>query len=165
MTMPPEIIAKLEQAGMYPSAIATDAADAFENAKFIEATLDKWLADQKATRPHLFIDGVQVDLETLAFGDGNMTARARLVNQIGEAAAKERAAAWGLKSLTDKRAGKRPFGNGGNEKAKGDNPWSAEGWNLTKQGSLVRTLGEAKAAQIAKAAGSHLGATKPARAA
>jgi hypothetical protein len=42
-----------------------------------------------------------------------------------------------------------------------DNPWSAEGWNITRQGQYVRTHGEAKAAEAAKAVGSALGATKP----
>lgn len=47
----------------------------------------------------------------------------------------------------------------------GSNPWSADAWNITAQGKLVKAIGEVKAAQIAKAAGSHIGATRPARAA
>lgn len=43
-----------------------------------------------------------------------------------------------------------------------DNPWSKEGWNITKQGEVIRTQGEPKAAQIAAQAGSKIGATKPA---
>jgi hypothetical protein len=45
-----------------------------------------------------------------------------------------------------------------------NNPWSKEGWSLTKQGALVRQLGEAKAAEIAALAGSKIGSTKPAAA-
>ncbi len=44
------------------------------------------------------------------------------------------------------------------------NPWSAEGWNLTSQGSAFKA-DPALAARLAKAAGSHIGATKPTRAA
>lgn len=43
-----------------------------------------------------------------------------------------------------------------------NNPWSKEAWNLTKQGALVRELGEVKAAELAARVGSKLGATKPA---
>jgi hypothetical protein len=46
-----------------------------------------------------------------------------------------------------------------------NNPWSKAGWSLTKQGALVRQLGEAKAAEVAAQAGSRIGATKPAEAA
>jgi hypothetical protein len=42
-----------------------------------------------------------------------------------------------------------------------DNPWSAEGWNITAQGQVVRSQGEAKASEMAARVGSRLGATKP----
>ena len=41
------------------------------------------------------------------------------------------------------------------------NPWSAEGWDSLKQQSIVRSLGPAKASEIARSAGSFLGATSP----
>ena len=41
------------------------------------------------------------------------------------------------------------------------NPWSAKAWSLTEQGTMVRTLGMAKAQEMAKAAGSFVGATSP----
>jgi hypothetical protein len=40
------------------------------------------------------------------------------------------------------------------------NPWSPEGWNLTRQGSAFRA-DPALAARLAAAAGSHIGATRP----
>jgi hypothetical protein len=46
-----------------------------------------------------------------------------------------------------------------------DNPWSVAGWNLTKQGQVVREQGATKAEALAKAAGSKVGATRPSRAA
>lgn len=42
-----------------------------------------------------------------------------------------------------------------------ENPWTAEGWNMTKQGQYLRANGEEKAAAAAKAAGVTIGATKP----
>ncbi len=43
-----------------------------------------------------------------------------------------------------------------------NNPWTKEGWNMTKQGETIRTLGMEKASQMAKLAGSEIGATSPA---
>ena len=45
---------------------------------------------------------------------------------------------------------------GGDDK----NPWSAKGWNMTRQGELVRE-NRANAEDLAKQAGSHIGAVKP----
>ena len=42
-----------------------------------------------------------------------------------------------------------------------DNPWSASGWNMTRQGQIVREHGMARAQEMAKAAGSQVGATRP----
>ena len=58
------------------------------------------------------------------------------------------------------KSGKKP--NGADHSS---NPWRAESWSVTKQGALVKAIGAAKAAEIAKAAGSRIGATKPAQAA
>ncbi len=46
-----------------------------------------------------------------------------------------------------------------------NNPWSAEGWSVTRQGAVTRALGVEAAARIARAAGCALGSTKPAKAA
>lgn len=51
---------------------------------------------------------------------------------------------------------------GGTGGINGDkNPWSSEHWNLTQQGQIVREHGMTKAQELAKAAGSFVGATKP----
>ena len=42
-----------------------------------------------------------------------------------------------------------------------NNPFSAEGWNVTKQGQLIRDIGEEAARGICAAAGVAWGATKP----
>ena len=42
------------------------------------------------------------------------------------------------------------------------NPWSAEYWNLTRQGQFLREHGDDRAAAMAKAAGTTLGGGKPA---
>lgn len=54
--------------------------------------------------------------------------------------------------------GGRSGGSGG---LGGENPWKADQWNLTKQGQIVRE-DPAKADRLAKAAGSKVGALKPA---
>lgn len=41
------------------------------------------------------------------------------------------------------------------------NPWSAQHWNLTEQGRIVKEHGMAKAQELAKLAGSSVGATRP----
>lgn len=44
------------------------------------------------------------------------------------------------------------------------NPWGPGAqWNVTRQGQLVKSLGIEKASKIAAAAGSHIGATRPAQ--
>jgi hypothetical protein len=50
-------------------------------------------------------------------------------------------------------------GKGGGTSVK-DNPWSEAGWNLTKQGQVVKDIGPEKAADMAARVGSKLGATK-----
>jgi hypothetical protein len=163
MTLPKDVIETLRKAGMQTSAIDTDASEAFERAEFIPATLDAWLAKQREARPHWFIGGVQTDLETLAFASGNITARARLVKELGEDAATERAKEWGLKSITDfKTHGQRPGGEQQKEKPKGDNPWAEGSFNVTRQGQIAKA-DLALAQRLAKAAGSYIGATKPGR--
>lgn len=42
-----------------------------------------------------------------------------------------------------------------------DNPWSAEHWNLTRQGAYVLKYGEDMARKKARDAGSKFGATRP----
>jgi hypothetical protein len=49
----------------------------------------------------------------------------------------------------------------GGEYAGSNNPWSKEGWSLTKQGQVVTKLGAAKAAEVAAMAGAKIGDTKP----
>lgn len=51
-------------------------------------------------------------------------------------------------------------GKGGGMDPK-NNPWSAQGWNLTRQGELLRSEGREVAERLAKQAGSFIGATRP----
>lgn len=54
-------------------------------------------------------------------------------------------------------------GSGGRGATAGaDNPWSAEGWNMTKQGEVMRTAGRDRAEQLAKLAGTSIGGPRPA---
>jgi len=53
-------------------------------------------------------------------------------------------------------------GSGGRGGKGGENPWSHDGWNLTKQGAYVREHGREKADRMAKLAGTKVGGLKPA---
>lgn len=79
-----------------------------------------------------------------------------------------------LKDMQEKRPHWWPASVGGGSGTGGrggvpnraENPWSAEGWNVSKQGQYVKVHGEPKALEAAKAAGlSSLTATKPVKAA
>lgn len=119
----------------------------------------------KATRPHLFPAPIADDLAERAFaGRGNITARGQLIREVGQAEADKIAQRYGLRNTADTRPGKSPEGA---PRAKGrdnapSNPWSKSGFNVTKQGQIVRALGIEKAAAMARAAGSYIGATRPA---
>lgn len=52
-------------------------------------------------------------------------------------------------------------GGGSGSTVPSKNPWSAEHWNLTLQGQYLKEHGQEKAARVAKAAGSQLGAITP----
>lgn len=53
-------------------------------------------------------------------------------------------------------------GSGGGGGTGGKNPWTAEGWNMTEQGRVVREKGMEHAQRLASAAGTKVGGTKPA---
>jgi hypothetical protein len=58
--------------------------------------------------------------------------------------------------------GSEGSGKGGQGGYRGDNnPWSKGGWSMTKQGALVKQLGEEKAGAIAALVGCKIGDTKP----
>jgi hypothetical protein len=131
-----------------------------EHGDFIAASTDEWLKEQKqpGARPHLWPMAGQVELEASAFG-GNFTARNRLVKQIGIEAADARAKEWGLDGIHDYKT--KPTQPGAQrEKAKSSNPWSVEGWNLTKQMAAHRS-DPLLAERLATAAHSHVGAAHP----
>ena len=54
--------------------------------------------------------------------------------------------------------GANPGGTGG---AGGANPWTAESWNMTKQGQIIREKGMEHAKRLAEAAGTTVGGMKP----
>ncbi len=129
-----------------------------------------WIETLRETKSYLF--GPQTDehaeLEHAAFVEGNLTARGKLV-KANPALALARAKEYGLRDLSDFSRGTVPSNTPTGEKKptnKGkDNPWSAENWNITKQGALIKVMGLDGAARMAKAAGSHIGATRPTKAA
>jgi hypothetical protein len=133
-------------------------------------TAKAWLDTQREKRSYWW--GTQTDenaeLEQKAFGEGNVTARGKLVKG-NQALALARAKAWGLRDLNDYSRGTRPSDTPAGEKKPAakdrNNPWLPECWNITKQGQLIKVMGLDGAARMAKAAGSFVGATKPPKAA
>lgn len=76
-----------------------------------------------------------------------------------------------LTELVEKRPGWLPGSRGGGAgggsgplggiHGSSQNPWSYEGWNMTKQGAYLKEHGRDKADQAAKAAGTHFGGLRP----
>lgn len=74
-----------------------------------------------------------------------------------------------LQDMREKRTHWWPETVGGGSRGTGrggvptgaDNPWSAEGWNMTKQGAYLREHGAEKAAKLAEAAGTKVGGLRP----
>jgi hypothetical protein len=52
-------------------------------------------------------------------------------------------------------------GTGGGSGFQGKNPWTAEGWNMTEQGKLLKDKGKEYADRMAAAAGTTVGGLKP----
>jgi hypothetical protein len=133
-------------------------------------TVKAWIDAQREKRPHWFAAQTDenAELEQKAFGEGNVTARGKLVKG-NQAPALARAKAWGLRDLNDYSRGTRPSDTPAGEKKPAakdrNNPWLPECWNITKQGQLIKVMGLDGAARMAKAAGSFVGATKPPKAA
>lgn len=68
---------------------------------------------------------------------------------------------WWPQSLGGGAGGGSGSGNLSNK----ENPWSAAGWNITRQGQYVKQHGIDKATQMAERVGSKIGATSPPKAA
>lgn len=74
-----------------------------------------------------------------------------------------------LQDLRDKRPHWWPESVGGGSRGTrggapssgADNPWSAEGWNMTRQGAYLREHGAEKAGKMAEAAGTKVGGPRP----
>jgi hypothetical protein len=152
----------------------------FAAGTFSADTAAGWAATLKHDVPKLFdkpksvesdaANAANAELMASAFVSRSVTARGKLVEAIGEDKANEAAKTFGLTNLHDYvTRGKAPVvgekaDDKTNNKPKRDNPWgSGAQWSITKQGALVRALGVEKASEIARAAGSFIGATRPAK--
>ncbi len=115
---------------------------------------------------HYFAPKFEVSLADRAFLDGNITARGKLVAELGPVKALEIAQRYGLKSVHDTRRGTRPSDMPVDDKKKTGgtpNPWSEGSWDMVKQASIVKSLPYDKAEAIAASANppSFIGATSP----
>lgn len=161
------IAAHIAAAGMLPSAI-NEASDDFAAGKLGADNIAAWIEQQRAVRPYLWAAKGEAELESAAFGENgkvNLKARSELLQKLGQAAADARAVAWGLKNFGDystrptRPADMKPADNAKEKPNK--NPWRVANWNLTEQMRVYRA-DKALAERLAKAAGSYIGATRPA---
>jgi hypothetical protein len=133
-------------------------------------SLDKGLAKIIEGRPLWQPSGpdpkvqAQTELENAA-KSGNVSAHGALWKSLGTTKAERdrNYAEWCAKNAA--KPGKPAAGadDTPTEKDERDNPWLPGNWNATRQGQIVRSLGIEAAQRIAKAANSHIGATRPAK--
>lgn len=123
-----------------------------------------WIADNHKT---LLPTEYERSLADRAFVDNNLTARGKLVREVGKAEADKIAETYGLASSTDTARGKAPVrADAGGDKTKNaakhkSNPFHRSNWNISAQGALLKAVGVEKCAAIARAVGSRIGDTRP----
>jgi hypothetical protein len=87
-----------------------------------------------------------------------------LYKQVGEVRFNELCAQWQCDSKRTKPGIRPEWANKPEVKKAANrkgNPWSKEGWNVSKQGQIVSSLGIEKAAAMALSVGCVVGSTKP----
>ncbi|WP_426437806.1 hypothetical protein [Bradyrhizobium genosp. P] len=133
--------------------------DSLVNAEGV--SIEEWTKALRESKPHFFPPDTG-DLIDRAKA-GSLTAVSALYKQLGKQRFEEVMRQHGFSNPYDPRSapkpgatGKKPFDP---ERAK--NPWSAAGWNITRQGACVRSMGLARAQSIAKSCGCVVGSTKP----
>lgn len=128
-------------------------------------TIEEFVASLKTEKPHYFVSDTLDDLQERAFGaNPTLKARGELFNDVGPTLYRDIAKMWGA-SEGNLKPGTRPGPDVEAEKnpeivVKRNNPWSKQGWNITKQGALVASLGIEKSAAIARSVGCKIGDTK-----
>jgi hypothetical protein len=131
-------------------------------------TIDDFVKTLRTTNPWWF-PSTEPDLQQRAFLEGNMTARSEIIKNEGMEKYKMLAEQWSADPINPKIIGKQPgaeraLGPDAAEKRARDhksNPWSKQGWSLTKQGECIKVMGLDGAARLAKAVGCVVGSTKP----
>jgi hypothetical protein len=113
------------------------------------------LPDEKSAAPHGMahhaIDPALVE-QALA---GHITAKGAIARALGEDNA-------GTELFLQAERAKRGGGSDSNKKPSSENPWSKEGWSLTRQGAVYKS-DPALAARLAASANSRIGATHPSK--
>jgi hypothetical protein len=134
-------------------------------------TIEDFVGTLKKTKPHFYASYAPLSEEQaleemiedamLSPTPGKL---GKLYKQVGEVRYNELCAAWGTDPVR-MRPGVRPeWARRPEQKKIADrrgNPWSKEGWNLTKQMGLVKSIGIEKAAAMARSVGCVVGSTKP----
>jgi hypothetical protein len=125
-----------------------------------------------AEKPHLLPPQFESSLADRAFIDGNLSARAQLIREVGELEAARVAKSYGLTGIGDtKRA--RAAQTDEIKRGGANNPWSDSPQNVDRNGRYTATAigrqaalvraNEKGAAEIAAVCGNKIGDTKPAR--
>lgn len=125
---------------------------------------EKSMAWLRANKGHL-LPADTADADAAFVGRGNKTVAARLIRDLGKAEADRIAQTYGKRDALDNKPGVAPQREQKDASGKpadhSKNPWSRAGWNVTKQGAIVKSLGVEKASQMARAVQSHIGAVRP----
>jgi hypothetical protein len=94
----------------------------------------------------------------------NLTKLGALYKEVGAARYETLCAEWGCDPVRLKPGVRPEYVNKPEVKKatnRAANPWSKEGWNITRQGGIVTSLGMERAASMARAVGCVIGSTKP----
>jgi len=147
----------------------------YNDASSHDVPLDNLSAFKKtmqAEKPHLLPRQFESSLADRAFIDGNLSARAQLIREVGELEAARIAKSYGLNGVGDTRRA-RAAHTDEIKRGGANNPWSDTPQNVDargrytanaigRQAALVKA-NEKGAAEIAAAVGNKIGDTQPKR--
>jgi len=127
-------------------------------AEVTQATVDGLIAEARALAPS--DKAAALDSDIAQKGDLPLATQARFLERVISTFEDADLAKYQPEPLRVE-APRNGNSNGSGNKAPSTNPWSAAAWNVSEQGRVVKALGEAKGAALAKSAGCVLGSIKP----
>jgi hypothetical protein len=124
-----------------------------------QATVDGLIAEARALAPS--DKAAALDSDIAAKGDLPLARQARFLEGVISTFEDADIAKYKPEPPRVEAPRANGSGNSNGHKAPSTNPWSAAAWNVSEQGRVVKALGEAKGAALAKSAGCVLGSIKP----